>query len=494
MSTNSSLTESERQDTQNDQIDVIQPQAPGPSQPVARAPGVRHVFISHKAKDELAAEAIRKALKMRGGNSLEIFVSERIKAGSQWSEEIWKSLKRADWLLLLYTDPSQEWDWCLFEAGFFVGQSREGDTRLVCLHTTEVPPPMPVRHWQSVAVTEAIKMENFLVDFFTGINDELVHSSKDQQELADEIANAFKLKVKRLMKSECVNDFITLSLDQSQVAELEKTFKVPDTSKAGMDPEESLRIFGRGIGECTWTDLQEGLQEKFKLMWASSLGNSLRAASRNIRPLPVISDLYSPHLDKEYHVTLLKVDHFSDGSKNFRLLFHEKFPETEVGRAPELRLTGDMLRLGRTFRWKIVEKFYRDVSIMKAVNSESSKIQQCLDELDSWLEWIAGESMRLGIMIKEDVVNAFEDADDKNEIENILTNTWPKLFSSLMQGIETKNLDEVLNALNGMRCMNKKFMVMSARRYEKLLEKLPEPHFTMPGGDSGSSDGSSAGE
>ena len=121
MSTNSSLTESERQDTQNDQIDVIQPQAPGPSQPVARAPGVRHVFISHKAKDELAAEAIRKALKMRGGNSLEIFVSERIKAGSQWSEEIWKSLKRADWLLLLYTDPSQEWDWCLFEAGFFAG-------------------------------------------------------------------------------------------------------------------------------------------------------------------------------------------------------------------------------------------------------------------------------------------------------------------------------------------------------------------------------------
>jgi hypothetical protein len=149
-----------------------------------------------------------------------------------------------------------------------------------------------------------------------------------------------------------------------------------------------------------------------------------------------------------------------------------------------------MLRLGRTFRWKIVEKFYRDVSIMKAVNSDSTKIQQCLDELNSWLEWVFGESTRLGILIKEDVVDAFEDDGDRNEIGNILTNTWPTLFSSLIHGIKTRNLDVVLNALNGMRFMNKTFMVMSARRYAQLLEKLPEPSFTMPEGevDSVSSD------
>jgi len=88
------------------------------------------------------------------------------------------------------------------------------------------------------------------------------------------------------------------------------------------------------------------------------------------------------------------------------------------------------------------------------------------------------------------VLNAFEDEGDRNEIGSILTDRWPSLFSSLMHGIGTRNLDEVLNALDGMRCMNKKFMVLSARRYEQLLEKLPEPSFTMPGGNSVSSDAS----
>jgi hypothetical protein len=309
MSANSSRTESERQDAQNDRIDVIQPEAPGASSPVDDAPAVRRVFISHKGRDSAAAKAICQALETRGGNSLPIFVSERISPGVEWPKEIWGNLRAADWLLLLYTDPSQEWDWCLFEAGFFVGQSREGDKRLVCLHTTDAPPPMPLRHWQSVAVTEAEQMENFLVDLFSGIHDKLVRSRELQQQLADEIADAFKLKVKRLMKSECVNDFVILSLDSSQVADLEKNGKVPGAALAGLNPEESLRIFGRGIGECTWGELQEGLQENFRVRWTSSLGNSLRAASRNVRPLPVISDLYSPHLDKDYHVTLLKVDH-----------------------------------------------------------------------------------------------------------------------------------------------------------------------------------------
>ena len=488
MSANLSRTESERQDTQNDRIDVSQSQTAGPSSHVANAPVVRRVFISHKGRDSAAAEAIRRALKARGGNNLEIFVSERIRPGVQWPIQIWDNLKLADWLLLLYTDPSQDWDWCLFEAGFFAGQSKEGDTRLVCLHTTDAPPPMPLQHWQSVAVTEAEQMENFVVDLFSGINDEVVHLKELQQQLVDEIANAFELKVKRLMKSECVNDFVILSLSPSQVADLEETGKVPDSAMAGFDPEESLRIFGRGIGECTWIELQKGLQEKFKVWWTSSLGNSLRAASLNIRPLPVIPDLYSPHLEKDYHVTLLVVDHFSDGSKNFRLLFHLKFPETEMGRTPELRLIGDMLTLGREFRWKILDKFHRDIRIMKSANSDSSKIKHCLGELSSWLEWLVGESMRLGVLIKEDVVNAFDDEGDRNEIESILTDMWPSLFSCLIHGIETKNLDEVLNALDGMRCMNKKFMVLSARRYEQLLERLPEPSFTMPGGNSVSSD------
>ena len=93
-----------------------------------------------------------------------------------WAAQIWDNLKKADWLLLLYTDPSEEWDWCLFEAGFFAGCTTEKEGRLVCLHTTDVPPPMPLQGWQSVSITEEDKMENFLKDLYTGINQELINS------------------------------------------------------------------------------------------------------------------------------------------------------------------------------------------------------------------------------------------------------------------------------------------------------------------------------
>jgi len=484
MPSNSTRTESERQDKQNDQTDVIQLHAAGASSNVADAPVVRRVFISHKGKDKVAAAKIREDLNVYGG--LDIFLSERIGAGIPWAGEIWDSLNKADWLILLYTDPSEEWDWCLFEAGFFAGRAQQGEHRLVCLHTTDVPPPMPLQHWQSVPVTDAEMLENFLRALFTGVRPELVQSATKIQQLADEIAGAFLKTAVRKLESKWVTGHVILSLNSTQVEELNTSGRVPGDATAGDEEKESLGIFGRGKGKFTWKELEGGLQEKLREWWSSLLGKALRKASLNLSPIPPIPDLYSPHLNKEYHVTLHRFDRFSDGSLKFCLIFHDKMTESEVGRTSDLRIIGDMLQLGRSFRWKILEKHHREISVLKQRDHNEVNVRRCLNALKSLMEWIVGESMRLGILIKEDVVNAFENEDDRNEIEIILTDMWPSLFSSLMHNIETRNLEEVLNALNGMRCMNKKFMVLSARRYEQLLKRLPEPSFTMPNGDRGS--------
>jgi len=315
-----------------------------------------------------------------------------------------------------------------------------------------------------------------------------VQSESKIRQLADEIAGAFLRTAVRKLESKWITEYVILSLSSPQVEKLNISGQVPEDATAGEEERESVEIFGRGRGKCTWKELEGGLQEKLRNWWSSLLGDTLRKASLNLRPIPPIPDLYSPHLNKDYHVTLHRFDRFSDGSLKFCLIFHEKMTESEVGRTSDLRIIGDMLKLGRSFRWKILEKYYRDISILKQRDYNEENVDSCLNALKSLMEWIAGESMRSGIMIRQDVVDAFEDSSDRNEIEIILTDTWPTLFSSLMHGIKTRDLDAVLNALNGMRSMNKKFMVMSARRYEQLLKRLPEPGFTMPGGDSVSSD------
>ncbi len=127
----------------------------------------RRIFISHKVKDRGAAEKIRSALKLYGADNLEIFVSERIKPGVRWNEEIVDNLQKADWLLLLYTDPSEERDWCLFEAGFFAGCVKGVEDRPVALHTMDVAPPIPLQRWQPVPVTDGTMLENFLEVLFS---------------------------------------------------------------------------------------------------------------------------------------------------------------------------------------------------------------------------------------------------------------------------------------------------------------------------------------
>jgi hypothetical protein len=434
----------------------------------------RRLFISHKSKDKKAAEEIRGKLKDYGGDSLHVFISERIDAGQEWSAEIRENLENADYLLLLYTDPSEEWDWCLFEAGFFAGGGKGGKTGLVCLHSTRDNPPKPLQQWQSVRVDEIDKMSNFLKKLFTGIHSELVGSPEKLQTLATQITDALLQTGKRKLPSQWITEFVTVSLDPAQVQELNETGRVPGEALCGLEDRESVTIFGIGRGQCTIGRLEEGLEEHYREWWLKGLGESLRAASLNRTPIPRIPILYSLSTEKDYHVILHRVDRFSDESVIFCLLFVERIPENRDEQTPELRLTGDMLKLARSFRWKILTRFRREISVLKRYPEREEQIKSCLDSLKCSMDWVAGEATRLDLLTPDDVIEAFEDQEDKEKIEEIITKIWPTVFSKLNHGIETQDLDEVLDGLNGMLRLNKDYMVRSAGRYQQLLEKLPE--------------------
>jgi hypothetical protein len=60
-------------------------------------------------------------------------------------------------LLLLFTDNTGPWDWCLYEAGLFT-QWDDDQRRIICLHTGRHP-PAPLKHLQLVpALREEIAL------------------------------------------------------------------------------------------------------------------------------------------------------------------------------------------------------------------------------------------------------------------------------------------------------------------------------------------------
>lgn len=433
----------------------------------------KSVFISHKSRDKEAAQDIRRLLMIPGGDSLHVFISERIEAGQEWSRQIRENLERADYLLLLYTDPTEEWDWCLFEAGFFVGRAKEKHNGMICLHSTKHVPPKPLQQFQSIRVDEKDKLVDFLRKLFTGINRSLIESQEDIQNLADNVVKVLVEKTVKLEKSILKTDYITLHLGPSEVKGLQEAKRIPETVVCESQETESLKIFGLLRGECTMRSLDGGLEGHYKESWLKGLAETLSAASMKKDPVPPIPILYSKAKKREYHVILHRIDLFTDGSIKFFLLFIEKIREVE-DKDENVRMIGDMLTLGRKLRWKILMKFHREISVLRFRTHNERERRECLDSLRLAMNWVAGEATRLDLLIPEDVINAFEEPEDRKRIEEIVTQRWPGLADKLFRGmeIEKPDLDLVLGAIEGLLELNKEYMVVSAKRYQELLAKM----------------------
>ena len=360
----------------------------------------------------------------------------------------------------------------MFEAGFFAASSEDPKRRLICLHTLDDPPPMPLQDWKTVPVTDETEMEQLLKLLFDEINPKLAESKEKLQDLTDLIARAFQLEVRRKVKSKWYTKYVTLSMNADQAEALNQTGRVPNDALCGLKENESLYIFGYGTGDCTMEKLEEGLEEHYKESWLKNFGESLRAASLNKTPIPQIPILYASSIEKNYHPILHCLHRFSDGSLEFYLLFIEEIPEKEIGHDNELQRLGDMLKLGRVFRWKILTKFERDIHVLMQRNDKEKEVEHCLEELKFAMAWVVGESQRLDILTADDVVNTFEKEEDKRAIDNAMKNIWPKVFEDLNTSLEDADLTKVHDALKRMLEANKDYMIRAARRYAELMEEL----------------------
>jgi TIR domain len=118
------------------------------------------VFVSHKHDDHALAETVKKTLEGLSGR-IDCFVSgSDLAAGSDWNAELRSQLAKSHLLVLLFTEPSRNWDWCLYEAGLFTSLGTE-EHSVVCLYRPQNELPSPLQNLQGVPV-EPVQLRRFL--------------------------------------------------------------------------------------------------------------------------------------------------------------------------------------------------------------------------------------------------------------------------------------------------------------------------------------------
>jgi hypothetical protein len=115
-----------------------------------------NIFFSHKSKDAPVTKSIIRLITTHTEN-VRCIISEDIERGVDWRKAIAELLARTSILILIFTEPEEDWGWALYETGFFDALSKIPRTthprRIYCLHHRSVAPPSPMANLLAVPAT-----------------------------------------------------------------------------------------------------------------------------------------------------------------------------------------------------------------------------------------------------------------------------------------------------------------------------------------------------
>ena len=293
------------------------------------------VFISHKAEDAALARFIKKIMEVYAAGRLVFHISEEMPKGTDWYKWIKDRLVESRMLLLLFTDNTGPWDWCLYEAGLFT-QWDDDQRRIICLHTGRHP-PAPLKHLQSVpALREeiALFLRQFLVETeLTGLqsplNAMLATNPAELKRAAEKIAKAMRRETDR---QEYFTKYIHINVERPTRLGAEG---IPDDAVIDSNAE-SLALFNKKPGKWTWGDLVGGDKEGPDRTWIGELNRAVSQVSSRSLVEPILATLRVRQTGRSYRPILHRVATRSDGSQQFTVLFAEDVSLDMTGIGSEL--------------------------------------------------------------------------------------------------------------------------------------------------------------
>ncbi|MCG6875312.1 MAG: toll/interleukin-1 receptor domain-containing protein [Betaproteobacteria bacterium] len=223
------------------------------------------VFISHKHEDHALALEVMNAMEGLDPERIDCFVSGvDITAGMDWRREIRSALAKSHLLVLLFTAPSKNWDWCLYETGLYTRFDQSEARSVVCLFSPGEASPSPLADLQGVPAN-AENVRAFLDTLCRRtweISDDWRRGALQLEVAPDRLEAAARAIAEAFRRSGSASTYypchrLVLSLSETD----DIASGIPESARVMIGPNDtsgytmSLFDLAGGTGKRTWGDL-----------------------------------------------------------------------------------------------------------------------------------------------------------------------------------------------------------------------------------------------
>lgn len=422
------------------------------------------VFLSYKKKEEPAAEAVIAAL-LSATSKLDISCMKDIPHGTQYREWINEKTARANWFILLLPDPSEDWDWCLFESGLFRARMLSCD-RLICLYHPDIKDrPSELEEFNHVpvtqdAVTAFLRQAFCQADALPGMPP--INAHADVEAIAKKIVEAVSPPAERYI-TRYLTPCVTL-----EVADIDEMATEEGLDKARLTyvQDDVPDIFGKIETPRTWGELVENQREGAgNALWLSDLGRNIASALKGNRFENSQAAFAAAGGNAVYRAQVHGITRSASGNpKAIHVLFIEDV--SAINLSPEHKAIASLAMLMRTafrFRWEILERYGRG----RLEVNDITGLGETLDRMQA--------EARASGMQPQGLLELF-DRTEQATVINMLAK-WNELRNAQGTGtldvaLRDGNAERVGELLAALSPINKEFLIIASRRFTELTEAV----------------------
>ncbi|MGJ7509693.1 toll/interleukin-1 receptor domain-containing protein [Variovorax sp. GT1P44] len=410
------------------------------------------VFISYASADREIAQVLYDELTEIDRNRVECFFDVRtIESGAEWKQILKRELRRAEWLICIYTGEQSEF--CGFEVGYFAdandGKASQ-DARVVCLHDvadlpgiysgyqsrriispSETPPGAPLP--DESTFYKAAPLAKFLNDFckyrdLYRIRD-LSDATRQEASLLAKVKRITEAFVSARGSDEKSSTPIQLGIEIriAKVAE-GKMEAIPPTAEVS-GTYESLKLFGlqppmqqERLPRTTWQELREASTSPRNpnVLWMDKLQADIVNAANGRAVSAPEATLRSKSNEKIYRPILARHVEYFGGSRLFSVLFVETLPRQFMGRKNTSMLLAGLVLASR-FRFAYLEDGEEVFAKLFGDGLSDEEFEANCTQLKYNLEQMSHEAADFGLLDNDTFVKAFG-VENRAKAENFLKN------------------------------------------------------------------------
>jgi hypothetical protein len=441
-------------------------------------------------------------------DNVSCFRSEQIPKGTLWRDKIERALLKADHLILIYTEPDEDWSWCLYETISFWSLNGKGVSEkhfIYCLRPQETNLPDFIQDIQTIPIKKD-SISDWVAELFKIT---MQDSTKDKSKVSNSIFNIVdKLNYRSIRsgnKTTPLRPYIIVTPVWPLQAPADWNNVNNDIPQQDAVVTIEDRVSASSLGFLDIPSpmkLVEFLQkididaDRTQRPWISELITSFEDGLRN-------KDLSDQHVilfrsakGKVFRPIIDSITRSEDGLRcNSRVIFVDAFAPPPQAHRSKLQHLADGIRMATRTRVELLDKYQGDMAkeatILSKTNDPEAELVKknglgrCVFEI---LQNIVIEAQVQGYRQGQEPGILFGDPAQQSKYEQIVRDfpVFLQTFKSVLDKEDNDQQDtykESEKMLGDLREINSKYLALVVPQFARELGLLDGPFAPSSRGD-----------